>query len=75
MSLRRKAAILRKDVGRVHSGPYASIGLVRCAIITGGGTGIGAAVARCLHRDGQGIVLVGRRCKALEQVASDAGRG
>ena len=52
MSLRRKAAILRKDVGRVHSGPYASIGLVRCAIITGGGTGIGAAVARCLHRDG-----------------------
>jgi NAD(P)-dependent dehydrogenase (short-subunit alcohol dehydrogenase family) len=52
VSLRWKAAILRKHVGRVRSGPCASIELVRCAIVTGGGTGIGAAVARRLHRDG-----------------------
>jgi NAD(P)-dependent dehydrogenase (short-subunit alcohol dehydrogenase family) len=51
VSLRWKAAILRKHVGRVRSGPCASIELVRCAIVTGGGTGIGAAVARRLHRD------------------------
>jgi meso-butanediol dehydrogenase/(S,S)-butanediol dehydrogenase/diacetyl reductase len=71
VSLRWKAAILRKQVGRVHSGPCASIELVRCAIVTGGGTGIGAAVARRLHRDGNGIVLVGRRREPLEEVARD----
>jgi NAD(P)-dependent dehydrogenase (short-subunit alcohol dehydrogenase family) len=55
----------------VRSGPCASIELVRCAIVTGGGTGIGAAVARRLHRDGNGIVLVGRRREPLEEVARD----
>jgi meso-butanediol dehydrogenase/(S,S)-butanediol dehydrogenase/diacetyl reductase len=55
----------------VHSGPYASIGPVRCAIVTGGGTGIGAAVARRLDRDGHGIVLMGRRREPLEEVALD----
>jgi len=55
----------------VRSGPCASIELVRCAIVTGGGTGIGAAVARRLHRDGDGIVLVGRRREPLEEVARD----
>jgi meso-butanediol dehydrogenase/(S,S)-butanediol dehydrogenase/diacetyl reductase len=55
----------------VRSGPCASIELVRCAIVTGGGTGIGAAVARRLHRDGDGIVLVGRRREPLEEIARD----
>jgi meso-butanediol dehydrogenase / (S,S)-butanediol dehydrogenase / diacetyl reductase len=55
----------------VRSGPCASIELVRCAIVTGGGTGIGAAVARRLHRDGLGVVLVGRRGEPLEEVAGE----
>jgi NAD(P)-dependent dehydrogenase (short-subunit alcohol dehydrogenase family) len=41
----------------------------RCAIVTGAGTGIGAAVVRALAEDGLGVVLVGRRQAPLEQVA------
>lgn len=70
MSLRPKAAILRKRVRGVRSG-RSSIDVVRCAIVTGGGTGIGAAVARRLHRDGHGIVLAGRRREPLETVARE----
>jgi NAD(P)-dependent dehydrogenase (short-subunit alcohol dehydrogenase family) len=44
---------------------------MRCAIVTGGGTGIGAAVAQRLHRDGHGIVLTGRRREPLEKVARE----
>jgi NAD(P)-dependent dehydrogenase (short-subunit alcohol dehydrogenase family) len=44
---------------------------VRAAIVTGGGTGIGAAVARRLGGDGHGVVLVGRRRGPLETVAAE----
>jgi NAD(P)-dependent dehydrogenase (short-subunit alcohol dehydrogenase family) len=40
------------------------------AIITGGGTGIGAEAARRLHAEGARVVLVGRRAAVLEQTAS-----
>jgi len=43
---------------------------VRAAIVTGAGTGIGAAVARRLAREGYGIVLGGRRREPLEEVAA-----
>lgn len=43
---------------------------VRAAIVTGAGTGIGAAVARRLAHEGFGIVLSGRRAGPLEEVAS-----
>jgi meso-butanediol dehydrogenase / (S,S)-butanediol dehydrogenase / diacetyl reductase len=43
---------------------------MRCAIVTGAGTGIGAAVARRLHRDGHGVVLTGRRREPLEAIAN-----
>jgi NAD(P)-dependent dehydrogenase (short-subunit alcohol dehydrogenase family) len=40
------------------------------AIITGGGTGIGAAIARALGAEGAKLTLVGRRREPLEQVGA-----
>ncbi|MGQ0589587.1 MAG: SDR family NAD(P)-dependent oxidoreductase [Sphingosinicella sp.] len=40
------------------------------ALITGGGTGIGAAIARALGAEGAKLTLVGRRRDKLEEVAS-----
>jgi NAD(P)-dependent dehydrogenase (short-subunit alcohol dehydrogenase family) len=43
------------------------------ALITGGGTGIGAATARALAREGARVSLLGRRADLLETVASEVG--
>jgi NAD(P)-dependent dehydrogenase (short-subunit alcohol dehydrogenase family) len=40
------------------------------ALITGGGTGIGAAIARTLGAEGAKLTLVGRRREPLEQVCA-----
>jgi NAD(P)-dependent dehydrogenase (short-subunit alcohol dehydrogenase family) len=40
------------------------------AVITGGGTGIGAAIARTLGAEGAKLTLVGRRREKLEEVCS-----
>lgn len=45
----------------------------RVAIVTGAGSGIGAATARLLARAGQTVALVGRRPAQLEQVAAELG--
>lgn len=42
-------------------------------VITGGGTGIGAACARRFAGDGAQVVLIGRRREPLEQVAEEIG--
>jgi len=45
----------------------------RIALITGGGTGIGAACARQFAAAGARVALVGRRRAALEAIASECG--
>ena len=44
---------------------------MRIAIVTGAGTGIGAAAARVLAVNGCAVVLVGRREERLREVAAD----
>lgn len=44
---------------------------MKAVVITGAGTGIGAACARRLGADGYGIVLSGRRPEPLDEVAVD----
>ncbi|WLE00743.1 SDR family oxidoreductase (plasmid) [Agrobacterium leguminum] len=45
----------------------------KTALITGGGTGIGAAVARRIRAEGGQVALVGRRAEPLKGVAEEIG--
>ena len=45
----------------------------KIAVVTGGGSGIGRAVARTLLKAGYGVALAGRRREALEATAEGAG--
>jgi NAD(P)-dependent dehydrogenase (short-subunit alcohol dehydrogenase family) len=46
--------------------------MAKIALVTGAGSGIGAAVALALSRDGFSVVLTGRRADPLEKIAADA---
>jgi meso-butanediol dehydrogenase / (S,S)-butanediol dehydrogenase / diacetyl reductase len=50
--------------GRMHG---------RIALITGGGTGIGAACARLFAKSGASVAIMGRRVEPLRSVADDIG--
>jgi 3-oxoacyl-[acyl-carrier protein] reductase len=45
----------------------------RTAVVTGGGTGIGRAVARMLTAEGYRVAVLGRRRDVLEEVARETG--
>lgn len=45
----------------------------RTALVTGGGTGLGAAIARHLHGAGADVVVAGRRPEPLRELASALG--
>ncbi len=45
------------------------------AVVTGGGSGLGLGVARCLREAGARVVIVGRRLDQLEAAAKELGEG
>ena len=45
----------------------------RTALVTGGGTGLGAAIARALHAAGASVVVAGRRPEPLKELAVELG--
>lgn len=45
--------------------------MTRVALVTGGGTGIGAAVARRLAADGYAVAVTGRRPEPIQEVARE----
>ena len=45
----------------------------KTAIVTGGGTGIGAAIVRRFAAEGASVVATGRRAEPLEEIASETG--
>ena len=47
----------------------------RSAIVTGGGTGIGAAIADRLSADGYAVTVMGRRAEPLEEVVQQLSEG
>jgi NAD(P)-dependent dehydrogenase (short-subunit alcohol dehydrogenase family) len=49
------------------------LGKPRVAVVTGGGSGIGAALARRLAAEGWLCVLLGRRAEAIRTVAAEVG--
>lgn len=48
-------------------------GEARVALVTGGGTGIGAAIARRLAADGYAVAVTGRRAGPIDEVAAEIG--
>lgn len=64
--------LIRRAVGARGFASSALSG--KCAVITGGGTGIGFEIARVLAGEGADVVLVGRRLEQLRVAAAEIER-
>src|SRR4029077_19835087 len=60
-------------VSPVVSTPFTVGGVGRAALVTGGSSGIGLAIARMLRDDGFELTLVSRRPEKLEVAAAELG--
>ena len=43
------------------------------ALVTGGGTGIGKAIAQAMHKEGAKIIIVGRKEEILKEAQAELG--
>ena len=57
--------LARSAATRLALSAYEEVAGVREVVVTGGGTGIGKAVAAAFARDGNGVVVTGRRPEPL----------
>ncbi|RSK33795.1 SDR family NAD(P)-dependent oxidoreductase [Hymenobacter metallilatus] len=57
--------------GQHHSNPFSLEG--KLALVTGGGTGIGLEIARCMSLAGATVIITGRREAVLQEAVADLG--
>lgn len=62
---------INETAQRLNAAPFRLEGEV--ALITGGGSGLGRAMAQCMTAAGARVVLVGRRREMLKQTAAELG--
>ncbi len=65
------------DATTLHAPAHADVFSLagRVALITGGGTGIGLEIARCMVTAGATVIITGRREAVLQEAAAEIGEG
>src|SRR4051812_4542333 len=61
------------NLPRSAADPIEPLPCRRTALVTGGGKGIGAAIARRLAADGARVAILGRDARAIARVAEEIG--